>query len=200
MIKELNAGDEIQVVNPNGQGADATSFTKLQQRLVGAGQGISYEATSRDMAESTYSSARQGMIEDDLTYDEERELLIEVLDEIYETFIISAVLCGAISIPKFWNEKDKYLAHEWIQEPKPWIDPYKESNANMIALQTGQKTYKQIAAENGRDWRDQVDDMAEVLDYGKEKGIDMGGVLFGTKETNEIPDDDEVGAGSKQKK
>lgn len=195
MIKELNVGDEIQVVNPSGQGADATSFTKLQQRLVGAGQGISYEATSRDMAESTYSSARQGLIEDDLTYKEDRELLIEVLDEIYETFVISAVLCGALSIPKFWIEKERYLSHEWIQEPKPWIDPYKESNANMIALKTGQKTYKQIAAENGRDWRAQVDDMAEVLNYGKEKGIDMGGVLFGIKENSLGPDDE--GSGGK---
>ena len=194
MIKELNAGDEIQVVNPSGQGADATNFTKLQQRLIGSGQGISYEATSRDMAESTYSSARQGLIEDDLTYKEDKELLIEVLDEIYETFIISAVLCGAISIPKFWNEKENYLAHEWVQEPKPWIDPYKESNANMVALKTGQKTFKQIAAETGRDWRDQINDMAEVLEYGKEKGIDMGGVLFGIKENS--PEPGEGGGGS----
>ena len=44
---------------------------------------------------------------------------------------------------------------------------------------TGQKTFKQIAAENGRDWKDQIDDMAEVLNYGNEKGIDMGGVVFG---------------------
>lgn len=200
MIKELNVGDEIQVVNPSGQGADATDFTKLQQRLVGAGQGISYEATSRDMAESTYSSARQGLIEDDLTYKEDKELLVEVLDEIYETFIISAVLCGALSIPRFWEEKDRYLAHEWVQEPKPWIDPYKESNANMIALKTGQKTYKQIAAENGRDWRDQVDDIAEVLEYGKEKGIDMGGVLFGIKESNNPKPDDEGDGGKSETK
>lgn len=197
MIKELNAGDEIQVVNPSGQGADATSFTKLQQRLVGAGQGISYEATSRDMAESTYSSARQGLIEDDLTYKEDKELLIEVLDEIYETFVISAVLCGAIDIPRFWQEKDRFLSHEWIQEPKPWIDPYKESNANKIAMQTGQKTYKQIAAENGRDWRSQIDDMAEVMAYGKEKGLDMGGVLFGIKE-NQSPEPDDEGSGNKK--
>lgn len=182
MIKELNVGDEVQVVNPTGQGADATSFTKLQQRLIGAGQGISYEATSRDMSEATYSSARQGMIEDDLTYGEEKELLMEVLDEIYETFVISAVLCGAVSIPHFWEEKERYLAHDWTQEPKPWIDPQKESNANKTALQTGQKTFKQIAAENGRDWRDQVDDMAEVLEYGKEKGINMESVIFGIKE------------------
>ena len=199
MIKELNAGDEIQVVNPSGQGADATSFTKLQQRLVGAGQGISYESTSRDMSESTYSSARQAWIEDDLTYNEDKEILIEILDEIYETFIISAVLCGELSIPKFWDAKDRYLAHEWVQEPKPWIDPYKESNANMIALKTGQKTYKEIAAENGRDWRDQVNDMAEVLEYGKTKGIDLGGVLFGIKESNApVPDKGDGDGGSEK--
>lgn len=197
MIKEMNVGDEIQVVNPAGQGADATNFTKLQQRLIGAGQGISYEATSRDMAESTYSSARQGLIEDDLTYKDDTELLIEVLDEIYETFIISAVLCGVLSIPKFWSEKERYLEHKWIQEPKPWIDPYKESNANMIALQTGQKTYKQIAAENGREWRAQIDDMAEVLEYGKTKGVDMGGVIFGIKESKDPKPDDGEGGGGK---
>lgn len=193
MIKELNVGDEVQIVNPAGQGADATSFTKLQQRLVGAGQGISYEATSRDMSEATYSSARQGMIEDDLTYGEEKELLLEVMDEIYETFIISAVLSGALSIPRFWEEKERYLAHEWTQEPKPWIDPQKESNADSTALKTGQKTFKQIAAENGRDWRDQIDDMAEVLEYGREKGVDMEKIIFALKEETggEETDDDE---------
>lgn len=200
MIKELSLGDKVQVVNPAGQGADATSFTKLQQRLVGAGQGISYEATSRDMSEATYSSARQGMIEDDLTYGEEKELLLEVMDEIYETFIISAVLCGVLSIPRFWEEKERYLSHEWTQEPKPWIDPQKESNADSTALKTGQKTFKQIAAENGRDWRDQIDDIAEVLEYGEEKGVDMKSIIFGIKEAgNEEPGDDDEGSDGKEK-
>ena len=194
MIKELNAGDEIQVVNPSGQGSDATSFAKLQQRLIGAGQGISYEATSRDMAEATYSSARQGLIEDGLTYKKDIELLMEVLDEIYETFIISAVLSGALDIKDFWQNIETYLSHEWIQEPKPWIDPQKESSANMTALQTGQKTYKQISAESGRDWRSQIDDIAEVLEYGKGKGVDMGGVIFGQTEKDDSSDN-EVGGG-----
>ena len=190
MIKEMNPGDSIDVVNPSGQGADATAFTKLQQRLIGAGQGLSYEATSRDMSESNYSSARQGLIEDDETYNEEKEQLLEVLDEIYETFVISAVLCGAIPIKNFWEEKERYLNHGWTQEPKPWIDPQKESNANKIALQTGQKTFKQISAENGRDWRDQIDDMAEVIEYGKDKGIDLTPIVFGSSvsTTQEVTD------------
>ena len=49
-------------------------------------------------------------------------------------------------------------------------------------MKTGQKTYKQIAAENGRDWRDQIDDMAEVLEYGREMGVNMENLIFGLGE------------------
>lgn len=175
MIRYLNPGEDAFTVNPAGQATDATNYTKQQLRLIASGQGISYEAVSRDMSESNYSSARQGMIEDDLTYQEDRELIVEIMDEIYETFVISAILSGSISIRGFWENKSKYLKHEWIQAPKRWIDPLKESNANKIAIETGQKTFKQIAAENGRDWREQLDDMAEVAEYIRQKNIQIGG-------------------------
>ena len=128
------------------------------------------------------------MIEDEETYTEDRELLIEVMNEIFESFIIFAVLSKAINIPDFWENKQKYLNHEWIKAPKPWIDPAKEANANKIALATGQKTYKEICAENGRDWRKQLKDQQEVLEYAKELGLEMGGVIYGsnTVKKNEV--------------
>lgn len=182
MIKEMNAGDEVQVVNPQGQATDAASYIKLQQHLIGAGQGISYEATSRDMSESTYSSARQGLIEDSMTYAEETELLADIMDEIYETFLISAVLCGALGIRDFWENKDLWFQHSFVKPPKPWIEPGKETQANRTALQTGQKTFKQIAAENGNDWKKQIDDICEVLTYARDThGVDLGGVILGQK-------------------
>ena len=199
MIKELNVGDEVQVVNPQGQAADAVSYTKLQQRMIGAGQGLSYEATSRDMGETTYSSARQSIIEDGMTYADEDELLAEVLDEIYETFIISAVLAEKLRIPDFWQRKDEYFLHSFVKPPKPWIEPGKETTATKTALQTGQKTFKQVAAENGADWRQQIDDMCEVLEYAKEKhNIDLGGVILGQKPNDGLyvsDDDDDETAG-----
>lgn len=191
MIKEMNVGDEVQVVNPQGQATDAASYIKLQQRMIGAGQGISYEATARDMSESTYSSARQGIIEDDLTYTEDDEQLEAVMDEIYETFVISAVLCGAVSIPGFWNDKEKYFGHSFVKPPKPWIDPAKEATATKTAMQSGQKTFKQIAAENGADWRKQVDDICEVLTYARDKhGVDLGGVILGQKKSDGLYDEE----------
>lgn len=181
MIMNLNPGDEAQTINPNGQSEDATGYVKLQQRLIGAGQGISYEASSRDMSETNYSSARQGCIEDDLTYAEDREILLAFMDEVYETFLISLVMAGKVEIKDFWENKDAYMVHEWIQAPKRWIDPLKESNANRIALQTGQKTFKQICAENGRDWKETIDDMKQVIEYGVENNMDMGGIVFNGK-------------------
>lgn len=183
MIKEMNVGDEVQVVNPQGQATDAASYTKLQQRMIGAGQGLSYEATSRDMSETTYSSARQAIIEDGMTYAEEDELLADVMDEIYETFIISAVLAGALNIPNFWTRKDEFFLHSFVKPPKAWIEPSKETMATKTAMQSGQKTFKQIAAENGSDWRKQIDDICEVLKYAKDKhGVDLGGVILGQTE------------------
>ena len=143
---------------------------------MGAGQGLSYESTSRDMSETNYSSARQGMIEDDLTYTEEVELLQgKFMVEVYETFLISAVLAGKLTIPDFWNDPQKYMEHEWVASPKKWIDPQKEANANKTALESCVKSFKQISAEQGRDWKEQIDDMADVVAYAKEKGVQIGG-------------------------
>ena len=181
MITELNAGDEIQVVNPSGQSSDASTFIAIQQRLIAAGQGLSYEATSRDMSKSNYSSARQGIIEDDETYNEEIEQLNNAMDEIYETFVISCVLSGLVVIPDFWSNKSKYFKHEWVKSPKKWIDPLKEANADKIALSTMQKTFAELCAEKGKDWKETVDEIAEINKYGEDAGIDIGGILYGRK-------------------
>ena len=81
MIKEMNVGDSIETVEPKSAGSDASQFLKMQWRLIGAGQGITYEDTSRDMSESNYSSARQGAHEDEATFAEEIELLTEMMSD-----------------------------------------------------------------------------------------------------------------------
>ena len=142
------------------------------------------------MSQSNYSSARQGAIEDEQTYIEDVELLREtVMDEAYETFVISGVLSGLFDIPKFWENKRKYLKHEWVAAPKKWIDPLREANATKIALQTGQKTFQQIAAENGKDWKDQIDEIAAALEYARKKGFELGGIAFDKTQSELIPND-----------
>ena len=183
MIMEGNVGDEAQIIDPKSTATDATAFLKTQQGLIGAGQGISYEAVSRDMKGATYSSARQNALEDENTYTEEIELLTAFMSEVYENFLISGVLSGLFPVPDFWERKEEYMEHSWVKTPKKWIDPSKEAAADKIALQSGQKTFQDLQAEKGKDWKEAVDELAEVLEYGRKKGIDMGGVIFGTGTT-----------------
>lgn len=82
-----------------------------------------------------------------------RKLFNEFRDEVYRNlYYIRAVLSGLFDIKDFWDpeKKKKYLAHEWIAAPKRWIDPLKEVQAMKTAVQTGQKTFQQAAAENGK--------------------------------------------------
>jgi lambda family phage portal protein len=191
MMMELNSGDEIQVVNPTGQAMDASSHVRMHQRLIGAGSGLSYEATSRDVSQTNYSSSRLAIIEDGETFSEDNESIEAIMDEVYETFVISCVLAGLLSIKDFWENKEKYFTHKWIKAPKPWIDPAKEANANKTAVETGEKTFIDLCAENGKDWRQSIDDIAAANKYAAEKGVDMSNLRGGgnsvqsSKQSNE---------------
>lgn len=106
-----------------------------------------------------------------------------VMDEVYETFVISCVLTGKVNIPDFWSDKIRYLKHTWVASPKKWIDPSKEATANKIALETGQKSWVDICAESGKDWKEQIDNMAKANEYAQEKGVEIGGILNGKKQS-----------------
>lgn len=202
MIMEMGPGDDAQIVDPKGAATDATAFLKTQQGLIGAGQGISYEAASRDMNGATYSSARQNAIEDESTYAEEIELITAFMSEVYENFVISGYLFGLFNIPHFWDKKEDYLDHSWVKAPKKWIEPTKETTADKTALQSGQKTFQDLCAERGKDWKEAIEEMAEVIKYGREHGIELGGVIYGNGATatpqpqaGEKPDGDGAGGG-----
>lgn len=190
MFLEMEPGDDAQIVTPPNQGSEAGDYARLQQRLVSAGQGLSYEGTARDLSGVNYSAARQGLIEDDATYGIERKRLIQhVLREVYQAFVVSAVLSGALVIPDFWTKKQEYLRHEWVPPGRKWIDPLKEAKAEEVAVLQRLKTRAQLSAEAGRDWREDLEQMAVELDYMRELGL-IGGSDGQNKTT--------AGAGSAQ--
>ena len=102
---------------------------------------------ARDMSETNYSSARQGMIEDDLTYTEEVELLQgKFMVEVYETFLISAVLAGKLTIPDFWNDPQKYMAtqNRFRHLPK-WALPFRNAGSSAKMPARWQKRWERSA-------------------------------------------------------
>lgn len=54
-----------------------------------------------------------------------------------------------------------------------WIDPQKEVNADIIAIQNGGKTMSQWCAERGYDWREQLEQMALEKKTAEEMGLTL---------------------------
>lgn len=172
MIMELNPGDDVHVVQPPAQAANSAEFIRLQQRLSGASQGISYEVAARDMSQVNYSSARQGLLEDQKTYLMQQQYLIDhFLIPVYEAFLESAVLSGKLSIKDYHTQKERYLQHSWIAPGMKWIDPLKEANANKIMLENNLTTLEEIAASTGKDWREMIEQRAIEIEYMTLKGV-----------------------------
>lgn len=175
MIEELLPGDEAQSVIPSGQASNAKDMLCTFNRFIGAGQGLSYEAVSRDMSQVNYSSARQGLLEDRRTYQRMQRFLIDhFLDVVYEAFLDAVVTAGTIHISDYWQNRDKYLAHYWTAPGWSWIDPVKEVTANTISINSNQESLASVCSKNGVDWEATLEQRAKELKRQKELEAEYG--------------------------
>ena len=159
MITYLAPGEDVKTINPAGVSASSGEMLRTTQRLTGSGQGLSYEAASRDMSQVNYSSARQGLLEDRKTYSSWQSYLIDhLLTPIYEEWLDWMLLSGQLPISpqEYAKNPETYQRHVWVRPGWDWIDPLKEANANRVALDTCQTTLQEICASKGRDWREVI--------------------------------------------
>ncbi len=164
MINTLPEGADVAFANPTHPNAGASDFVRLQQRLIGAGMGQSYEAVSRDVSQTNYSSARAAAQEDEAGYKVLRQIMVEkVLEPVWEAFVTACVLSGKIQIRNFFQQPEVYSRCRWVPPGRQWVDPLKEVIATTREISAGLTTLQDVCASRGRDWR-------EVLEQrGREK-------------------------------
>jgi capsid protein len=65
----------------------------------------------------------------------------------------------------------------WQPRGWQWVDPAKEGSGNLIAFQMGSKSLSSIAAEQGMDFEETVEQIQRDVEYAKEHGIDVSGLF-----------------------
>ena len=174
MISKLRPGENISAANPGRSATTAGDYVKIQQQLAGSGLGLSYELVSRDFSKATFSSARQGHLEDRRTFMPIQGYMIaHCCRPIWEAFVDAVVLAGLVKIPDYWTNKAAYTAADWITPGWQWIDPQKEAKADVILMQNGGMTLAQWSAGRGNDWETQLRQMAREKKYAEELGLDL---------------------------
>jgi lambda family phage portal protein len=175
MIAYLAQGETPVEARPDHPNGNSKEFLALQQRLVGAGTGQSYEVTSRDMSQVNYSSARQGHLEDRKTYGIFQQYMVDHFCRlIWEAFVESIVLAGLLKVSDFHGKRERYISARWIRPGWEWVDPLKEVRASSEAMQIGASTLEEICGAKGLDWQEVLRQRAREQKYAEELGVKLG--------------------------
>lgn len=185
-LNYLSQNEDVVFATPGRPNTSVKDFMQLVERRVGVALGLSYEAISRDLQGGSYSSARQGYLEDRRGYRAAQEYLVAHLCQpVWKWFVEAAYLSGIFSEPGYLTGRSRYTSARWISPGWEWIDPLKEVQANSQGVAAGQLTLEEVCGARGRDWREVLEQRAREEAYAASLGLTLSYGSAGGQSTGE---------------
>lgn len=188
MIEQLPEGWKFNPFDPKYPDAAVQPFLKAALRGIASGLLVSYNTLASDLEGVNYSSIRQGVFDERDCYRMIQGWMIEhVLQNDFEEWLLMSLLRGAIRLPA--SKFEKFNAPKWQPRGWGWIDPQSEISAAVLAINNGLKSRTQVVAEQGVDYEEVLEQLAE-----EKKLIDQYGIVLGDpdkKGSNNVTKDPE---------
>jgi len=151
-------------------------FVETVLRAVGASVGMPYEVVAKDFSKTNYSSARAALLEAWRVYQLYRTWMERHLCQpVWKMVMEEAWLRGELALPKggpdFYEGMAEYTHATWIGPARGHVDPVKEMKANIEGLKNNILTLSDLAAEQGKDWEDQVTQRGREVRRVTEEGL-----------------------------
>jgi lambda family phage portal protein len=152
------------------------SFTKSVLRGIASGIGVAYNALANDLEGVNFSSIRAGVLEEREHWMAIQNWMISAfLDVVYEEWLAHTLLSGGFVMPNGAvlpaAKLDKFREHVWQPRRWPWVDPLKDIQASVMAIDNMIASPQQIAAQSGRDIEDVLDDIVAFKKLLAERGL-----------------------------
>lgn len=154
-------------------------FHKDCLRAVSSGLNVAYNGLGNDLEGVNFSSIRAGVLEEREVWMDVQEWAIDnFLSPLFDEWLRMALLKGAIvmengsALPA--TKFDKFSAHTWQGRRWPWVDPLKDIESAIAAINAGLDSPQRIAAQQGRDIEDVLDDIAAFQQMASDRGITLG--------------------------
>jgi len=132
------------------------AFVKASLRGIASGLGVSYNSLASDLEGVNYSSIRAGVLEERDAWMQWQNWMIEAfMSPVYEGWLRAGLLAGAIGFaggtPLPATKVDKFASHRWQGRRWAWVDPLKDTQANIAAIEAKLKSRRQVIDEQGGD-------------------------------------------------
>lgn len=178
MIEQLPRGYKFSSFDPQHPTTQFDDFVKSCLRGISCGFLVSYNSLANDLEHVNYSSIRQGVIDERDMWRILQALMIEALcQRAFKSWLPMAAARGKIRIPM---SKLDDSAIKWRPRGWDWVDPLKDQQAMVMAINTGLRSRKDILAEQGEDFYELMDEIADEQKYIKDKGVVINVTPTGT--------------------
>lgn len=169
MIQELPPGYGWQSYDPTHPNQNYPAFIKACLRSIASGLGVSYNSLANDLEGVNYSSIRAGLLEERDVWRALQQFTVEHFCEpIFKAWLESAWLSGQLDIglADLRRVRVRFQARGW-----QWVDPLKDTNASILAIQNNLATRSDILAEQGEDFEEVIARLAEEKAMLEEAGL-----------------------------
>ena len=164
---ELPPGYKLNSWNPEYPHANFESFLKACLRGLAAGMDVAAHNLTGDMTEVNYSSARIAeLAEREMWMILQDWLISSFMTPLYEDWLALNLLAGNITFPlsgkaipadryEKFRSASRFQGRRWS-----WVDPLKEAEGNLKMLEAGLTSRTRLAAEQGEEFDDILDELA----------------------------------------
>lgn len=172
-FEELPYGMEFKEWNPAYPSEAYAHFVKACLRRIASGLGMSYNTLASDLEGVNYSSLRAGVLDEREQYKAIQTWFIDRwLRPVFEAWLEAALLSGQINLP--FTKLAKFNAPTFRPRRWDWVDPMRDVQADILAINNRLKTRNQVIAENGQgDFEDTIDEIAREEKYAADKGVNF---------------------------
>ena len=159
----LPPGYDFKAFDPDYPHEQYGTFVKAQLRGIAAGLGVAYHNLAGDLEAVNFSSARAGTLEErDQWMILQDWFIAGFVRPVFVAWLDAALLAGEISINTSAGIKtlDSTVANKILSGVHlagrrwSWVDPVKDVQANILAIDNGLKSRREVASEQGRDLDD----------------------------------------------
>ena len=187
----LPAGVDFTAFEPAFPSNEFDTFHKSILRGIASGLGVSYTSLSNDLEATSYSSIRQGALEERDFYKNMTSFMIQhFITPVYTSWLSSAMEIDSFGIPL--REYDRFaLAAEFRGRGFSWVDPLKEMNAAVTGLKNGILSLGHVAGQYGMDTEELLSQISRDKKLAEQFGVEYAIEPYGSQRSADIdPDDD----------
>jgi len=152
-LQVLLPGEDVKFSSPADVGGGYEAFQYRTLLSVSASLGLPYHLVTGDVRQANYSSLRAELVEFRRRVEQLQHGVVahQLCRRVWARWLETAVLSGALDLPDYAGSPARYRAVNWIPPRWDWVDPLKDIQAQVLAMEAGIVSRRKVVEATGYD-------------------------------------------------